>query len=204
MTLINLHVPPRETVKKMFLNTPDSLRVDVAEGGCFEGIFLQQDTSFTLDISLNGPGAKTRIKGGYLSAQNEMLIGCTVHHNADYTESHQTIYGVAALASCAEFRGLIHIPADKKACAGHQMHQGILLDKTARIKATPALEIYAQDVACTHGSQIGALDKQKLFYLKTRGIDEKMARLLLINGFLSHILPQEWDPIVKEFIQTYA
>lgn len=186
-------------------NEPTSLTVHVAEYANFSATFLTYDAPLDLHILLEGEHAKASLKCVYLSSNSKKSdVRFSIEHLADHTQSEQTIYGISSFQSSAFFEGKIKINPNLKQCKGNQNHHGLLLDKTAKITTIPSLEIYSNDVECTHGSFVGALDEQQLFYLNTRGISDKEAKTLLIQGFLSCILPQKYEPSVNRWIQAHV
>ena len=98
------------------------------------------------------------------------------------------------------FDGIIRIPKDSQHCDGHQNHRAILLSDTASVQATPELEIYADDVKCSHGSAVGALDENHLFYLLSRGIPMDEAKKILLKSYVMEILPETWEQYVDEWM----
>ena len=85
-----------------------------------------------------------------------------------------------------------------------QQHRALLLGKNACAQAVPQLEIYADDVKCAHGSAIGFLDQEQMFYLQSRGLDEEQARTLLTTAFLNEILDDIEDDEVREELKSLA
>lgn len=204
MTLTDeINVAPGQLLTRTFDDTQHPLVVHVGADGHFHGTFVQQKGTCDICVKLEGTRAKATLNGVYLAAENTALRW-RVEHLADETYSEQKVYGVACHGAKVQFDGLIYVPFDKVRCTGMQNHQGLLLDDSAQITATPALEIYAEDVKCTHGATIGTLNDEQLFYLQTRGIPAWQARLMLISGFLTHILPPEKMPIVEKWMAQYV
>ena len=98
------------------------------------------------------------------------------------------------------FDGVIRIPFDSQKCDGHQNHRAILLSDRASVRATPELEIYADDVKCSHGSAVGGLDETQLFYLVSRGIQQNMAKKMLLKSYAMELLPEKWEVYVDEWM----
>ena len=157
--------------------------VEVHKNECFECLFIQTGESIALKVVLKEEGAS-----------------CDVTHAAGKTKSTQTVKGVAADKAKCAFSGTIHILPDAQKCEGTQNHRAVLLSDTAQVQATPELEIYADDVICSHGSAVGPVDKNQLFYLLSRGIDEKTAYQLLLTAFLQDVLPADYHFIVREWL----
>ena len=108
-----------------------------------------------------------------------------VEHIGVDTVSRQIVHGIAAGSSELTFNGRIHIHPGAQRSDARLTNKNLLLDRKARINTKPELEIYANDVKCSHGATVGQLDPTQLFYLRTRGLDEVMARAMLTRAFLA-------------------
>ena len=117
-----------------------------------------------------------------------------VRHDAPSTSSRQTVKNVLTGHARGVFQGKIEVDRIAQKTDGYQMNQALLLSPDAEIDSKPQLEIYADDVKCSHGATVGALDDEQLFYLRSRGIAEPDARSILVRAFLSEAL----DPIAHE------
>ena len=201
----NLFLTVKEDIHLYKENESKTLTIHVPEYTHFSATFLNYEAPLDIHVILEGKYAKTSLQCVYLSSydKNSNIRFC-IEHLADYTESEQTIYGISSFQSSAFFEGRIKISPNLKQCKGLQNHHGLLLDTSSKITSIPSLEIYSNDVECTHGSFIGALDEQQLFYLYSRGIGQKEAKTLLIHGFLSSILPQKFEKSVNEWIQQHV
>jgi Fe-S cluster assembly protein SufD len=111
-----------------------------------------------------------------------------VSHDAPHCASRQTVKNVLAGRSRGVFQGRIEVARDAQKTDGYQMNQALLLSPDAEIDCKPELEIFADDVKCSHGATVGALDPEQLFYLRSRGISELEARAILVRAFLSEAL----------------
>ncbi|MCC6716582.1 MAG: Fe-S cluster assembly protein SufD [Acetobacteraceae bacterium] len=114
-----------------------------------------------------------------------------VAHDAPNTASRQTVKNVLTGRSRGVFQGKIEVARIAQKTDGYQMNQALLLSAEAEMNSKPQLEIYADDVKCSHGATVGALDGDQLFYLRSRGVPEAEARAILVRAFLSEAL----DPI---------
>ena len=119
--------------------------------------------------------------------KNNKLNFC-IEHLKGKTYSTQLIKGCATGFGQTDFYGIIKIPQNSQKCEGAQTHKGLLLSDEAVIKATPELEIYADDVKCSHGATVGKLDEDAQFYMRSRGIPEAEARFLQMVSFLAPVL----------------
>lgn len=138
---------------------------------------------------LQEKGASVEIIGACSTIQREQQdIEITVYHNASYTESN-LLYRVAANDKSHHiFTGILHIPNSSRHVTAEQINNNIMLKKTARVESMPKLEVFAEDVRCAHGSTIGEVDEEQMFYLLSRGLTEQEARHLILEGFFSEVL----------------
>lgn len=182
--------------------TAETMEVFVPENSTFTAQILHLTGGISLKIILGGDGAKCDIKIVYLSNKNNKdNIKVEVIHQHKNTVSAQIIKGVLADNSRMVFDGVIRIPHNSQKCDGMQNHRAVLLSEKASVKATPELEIFADDVKCAHGSAVGPLDEKGMFYLQSRGIDYDTARRLLIKAFLSDLLPDAWNIYIDEWME---
>ena len=156
-----------------------------------------------IDIELDGPGAEVDLAGLYLCRTDEKLtLKVNVRHNSGGCTSHQLFKGIVGGQASAAFDGLIYVAHGAQKTKAYQENHSILLSSTARAESRPQLEIYADDVECSHGATTGFLGEDELFYMRSRGIPEKDARRLQIISFLAPVLerlPEELrDDIVSE------
>ena len=154
-----------------------------------------------LKIVLSGEQSKCDVKIVYLSNKNNIEnIKIEVIHEHENTVSSQIIKGILTDDARMIFDGIIRIPFDSQKCDGHQNHRAILLSDTASVRATPELEIYADDVKCSHGSAVGGLDDNHIFYLSSRGIHPDVAKRMLLKSYAMEMLPSVWEPEVDEWM----
>ena len=113
-----------------------------------------------------------------------------ISHGALNGESRQVFKKVLKTGAVGTFQGKILVKEGAQKTDGYQISQGLLLDETAQFLAKPELEIYADDVACSHGSTVGAIDEQALFYMLSRGIPRAQAEVLLVLSFLGEALEE--------------
>ena len=138
---------------------------------------------------LGGPGGKLILNGLYLLAGTQHADHhTTIDHAADHCESHEYFNGVLDGKSRGVFTGRIIVRPGAQKTDSKQTNNNLLLSGQAHADSQPQLEIYADDVKCTHGSTVGPLDPRALFYLRSRGVGEDEARRLLTYGFVIEIL----------------
>ncbi|MBQ7413254.1 MAG: SufD family Fe-S cluster assembly protein [Alphaproteobacteria bacterium] len=177
----------------------------VSENGFLQGDFLQVNGDLDISVLLNGIDAKCELNCGYLlNDNNKINIKIHVEHKCSKTISNQQIRGLATGNGEACFNGTITIPHNSQKCDGHQNHRAVILSDTARVLSVPQLEIWADDVKCAHGSAIGPLNKEQLFYLQTRGLTESQARKILLSSFFNHFSSMEFDGIIQDWMAHYV
>ena len=151
-----------------------------------------------LNISQNDEFIETIIKGVTIIGNKQQVDHNTlIHHNNPNCNSHQDYKGIYDNKSTGVFNGKIIVEKQAQKTNAFQANNNVLLSNKATINAKPQLEIYADDVKCSHGCTVGQLDKNALFYLKSRGIPEKEATALLMYGFANNILESVKIPEIK-------
>ncbi len=138
---------------------------------------------------LDGEGAECTLNGLYVG-NGESLVDThtTIDHAKAHCPSHEVYKGILAGKSKAVFNGKILVRLDAQKTDAKQTNKALLLTDEAQINTKPQLEIFADDVKCTHGAAIGQLDEDALFYLKARGISAIDARNMLIHAFADDVL----------------
>ncbi|EHL96588.1 FeS assembly protein SufD [Acetobacteraceae bacterium AT-5844] len=159
-----------------------------AAGATYDSFLLHAGAKFSRSeahVSLDGPKAMAHLNGAQLLSDGQ-FGDCTtfLDHAAPDCASRQTVKTVLAGKSRGVFQGKIHVHQVAQRTDGYQMNQALLLSDQAEINSKPQLEIYADDVKCSHGATVGELDENQLFYLQTRGIPQATARSMLIEAFL--------------------
>jgi Fe-S cluster assembly protein SufD len=114
-----------------------------------------------------------------------------MHHRAGVCVSHQLFNGIAGGTSRVTFDGRIIVAPDAQQTEAYQENHNIVLSEGARVETTPQLEIYADDVKCSHGATTGRLDEDALFYMRTRGVPEAEAKVLQMISFLAAVTPAD-------------
>ena len=144
-----------------------------------------------VSIRLAASGASCKLNGAYLMRGAEHCDNTTViEHLAPHTSSREVFKGVLDDESRAVFQGRIVVHKGAQKSDGHQVSKALLLSAGAEIDQKPELEIYADDVKCSHGAAAGQLDAAQLFYLRSRGIPEALARNLLVQAFLAEAVEE--------------
>ena len=156
-----------------------------------------------VNIDLFGPGAQAHVKVLYLSGGEEQVnIRILMHHRAPGCHSTQKIHGIAGGRARIDFHGTIVVAPDAQKTEAYQENHNIVLTTEARVKTEPQLEIYADDVKCSHGATVGQLNADELFYMRSRGIPEAEARTLQMLSFLSPVIPEGREQEVETAVRS--
>ena len=155
-----------------------------------------------LSVDLLGPGAELDLKVLYLCAADEQVsIRTLVHHRAPGCHSTQLIKGIAGGRAKVRFGGTIVVAPDAQQTEAYQENHNIVLTDQAQVDTQPQLEIYADDVKCSHGATVGRLNPDELFYMRSRGIPEKEARTLQMLSFLSPVIPEGREEEIEKAVR---
>ncbi len=153
--------------------------------------------------SLEAPGARAALFGLYGGAGRHQADHTTLtHHRAPHTESVQRFKGVLDRGARGAYTGRVVVHPRAQKIDAQQYNANLLLSREAEADARPQLEIYADDVKCSHGATVGELDQAALFYLRARGIDEASARAMLTRAFLEDVLTAFPLPGVAQWVRT--
>ncbi|MBV9965851.1 MAG: Fe-S cluster assembly protein SufD [Alphaproteobacteria bacterium] len=153
------------------------------------------------NVRIAGEGAQCRLDGAFVVGRSdEANIVTNVDHRVPRGETRELIKGVAAARAHGAFQGKITVAKHAQKVDAHQLSRNLILGGRAVIDTKPELEIYADDVKCSHGASVGELDETALFYLKSRGIPEAEARHMLIEGFLREPVEEIADPVLRDYL----
>ena len=142
-----------------------------------------------LDVRLAGEGAEANIYGAYVCGGEERVkIAVDMHHDLPHCNSRQLFKGIAGGTSKVDFYGKIIVAKDAQRTEAYQENHNILLTDGAKVDTKPQLEIYADDVKCSHGATIGRLNEEEQFYMRSRGITLEDARVLQMISFIAPVL----------------
>ena len=154
-----------------------------------------------INCNLNGEYSSAFINGIFSLKENQQHeIRTTINHLVENTKSYQLIKSVLGKNSKSAYQGRIFVNSKAQKTDGYQLSKAILLDETSEFNAKPELEIYADDVKCSHGSASGSLDENSIFYLMSRGLNYQQSKELLINGFLMDVVEKITDLEIKNLI----
>ena len=142
-----------------------------------------------ITIDLVGPGADVNLKGIYLSSgTDEVNFTITVNHHVGGCSSRQLFNGLAGGSAKCSFFGKIIVATDAQKTEAYQENHNIVLSDEASVNTKPQLEIYADDVKCSHGATVGKLNEDEQFYMRSRGIPEDEAKVLQMISFVVPVL----------------
>lgn len=157
----------------------------------------------SMRVVLSGEGAQVRVNGLYLCHADEKLaITVDVEHRVPHCVSNQLFKGIVGGNASASFYGKIIVAQDAQKTEAYQANHNILLSEGAKVNAKPQLEIYADDVKCSHGATVGRMDEEEAFYMRSRGIPEKEARLLQMISFLHPVIAEIGDEEIREELSS--
>src|SRR6516165_9999029 len=152
-------------------------------------------------IRSSGEATQCALRGAFvLSERQEANIVTTVDHAAPAGETREVFKGVAAGRAHGAFQGRIMVRPGAQKVDAHQLSQNLVLSPRAAIDTKPELEIYADDVKCSHGAAVGDLDEAALFYLRTRGIAHEEARRMLIAAFVREVIDRVGSAPLREHL----
>ena len=156
-----------------------------------------------INCNLKGEHSSAFVNGIFsLDKNKHHEIRTIVNHLTENTKSYQLIKSVLEDSSKAAYQGKIFVNSNAQKTDGYQLSKAILLNKDSEFNAKPELEIYADDVKCSHGSASGSLNENSIFYLMSRGLNYNQARELLINGFLLDVVEKITDSEIKNLIKN--
>ncbi|MGB9664663.1 MAG: Fe-S cluster assembly protein SufD [Ignavibacteria bacterium] len=158
-----------------------------------------------INIILDGEGAEAHMYGLYFVKDKQHIDNHTlVDHAKPHCLSNEFYKGILAENSRGVFNGKIIVRKGAQKTNAYQSNKNLLLSGNAKIDTKPQLEIFADDVRCTHGATVGQVDDDSLFYLRARGIDEKTARSLLVNAFANDVLENTTFEPLKDKISDFV
>ena len=198
--------PPQDDKGCHSERSEESIVVGAGQKRELEYVILPGE-SRDLDIAIDlvGEGAEVSIKVLYLSGWEETVrVRTLVHHRTKNCKSSQIINGIAAGKADFRFDGRIVVAPGADGTEAYQENHTIVLTDEAKAVTKPQLEIYADDVKCSHGATVGRLGDDELFYMRSRGIPEKEARTLQMLSFLSPVIPEGRREEIEAAVNTLS
>lgn len=179
--------------------------VSVKQDGEYKAFCRHKECSFARTesfVRLLEKGAYAQVDGVYkLDTKGISDITTNIRHLTEYTTSNQLIKGVLNGQSKGVFQGQIHIAKDAVKTSGNQLHRALLLSDDAVVDCKPELEIFADDVKCSHGATSGDLDAEQLFYMQSRGIPLDEAKKILIEAYLDEVYALVQDEKIRNWLK---
>lgn len=207
---VNHHAGLTNTVNEIYLHESAQLELYKLQNLNDESVllnqsYIHQDANSHLKVNiqtlngglvrneinnfLNGQGAESEITGLYLMDKQQHIDNqILVKHNAPHCDSQQLFKGIMDDKATGVFNGFIYVARDAQKTNAFQRNSNVLLKTTAHIDTQPQLEIYADDVKCSHGATVGQLDNEGMFYLMQRGIPFEDARMLLLYAYADDVI----------------
>ena len=197
------------TIDKIQRSGSDAIQMNV------EGISQERDSRLTLNtmiidtgwtrndvkVDVNAENCESNLYGAYLPVGNQHVDNHTViDHKEPHCESNELYKGVVYDKATGVFNGKVFVREQAQKTNAFQANNNIVMSESATMNSKPELEIYADDVKCSHGSTTGQFDEEAVFYLRSRGIKEENARRLLVGAFLSDTFEKISDERVKNYV----
>lgn len=202
--LVLLHTEPTQASIDVELAEGASLSVgDFYLAGAFAEVKIKQsvssecrmvvvqlgDANVMYDISLDGENASSTLHGVFVGTGSEHAVfDLTTRHNVSDCRSESLVKGVVSGRAAGEFRGLVYVAQDAQRTDARQTSRNVEIGNAAHIITKPQLEIYADDVKCSHGATVGQIDDEPILYMRQRGLSEQVARRLLLEGFVGDVV----------------
>ena len=156
-----------------------------------------------MNVELKGEGAEANVYGAYVCGADERVkIAVDMHHDVPHCNSRQLFKGIAGGSSRVDFYGKIIVAKDAQRTEAYQENHNILLSDGAKVDTKPQLEIYADDVKCSHGATIGRLNEEEQFYMRSRGISLEDAKVLQMISFIAPVLENITDEEQREALSV--
>jgi len=195
-TLIQNQGNKSRTVNYHYFNLNANVNIETNTFG-LSGKFIRNNLSFRFGKS----HSEAHLNGLYIPTNNDHIDNQTfVDHKMPHCNSNETYRGIIADEATGVFNGKILVEIDAQKTNAYQSNKNVLLSANGHVFTKPQLEIFADDVKCSHGATIGQLDNNALFYLRARGIPLISARKLLLNAFASDVLNKCSDEEVKNIV----
>ena len=200
-----LIVSAGESLHEVYINAADipgrivverDAKVDVVIA-----VMAGESCDWKIDVELVGEGAEANLYGAYVCGSDEKVkMAVDMHHKVPHCNSRQLFKGIAGGESRVDFYGKIIVAQDAQRTEAYQENHNLLLSDKAKVDTKPQLEIYADDVKCSHGATIGRLNEEEQFYMRSRGISLEDAKVLQMISFIAPVLENVQDETQREAI----
>jgi Fe-S cluster assembly protein SufD len=210
-TIENIKMKKDSSLNNILINNSKSngyfykyIKSDLERNSSLQNYLISSGLKFNkldIEINLNEEHSKSSVFSALNLVKNEhQEIKTRINHNAPHCHSYQKVKNVLNNESKGVYQGKIFVKNIAQKTDAYQLSRALILDNEAEFDAKPELEIYADDVKCSHGSTSGSIDLDSIHYLKSRGISEKEAFQMLIKGFLGEILEKLSKGKLKNFL----
>ena len=208
----DIHLGREATLHHALLDAPGvrenwlwTTGVVVDEGAAYHALGVHagaRKARHEICVDLSGARAQATLDAAVLLPSKHVFdLQTEIVHRADATESRQLVHSATAARATAVYGGTIVVESATKGAVAHQQSRGLLLDPASDINSRPELHIRSDDVLCTHGASIGAIDPEGLFYLQSRGLNASQARALLLRAFALRVL-ETFPAAASEVLRT--
>jgi len=195
----SLDVNPTSNIKYSFKD------IDLDKNSHLEYFILSKGSKFAkhdINCSLNNEYGSVVLNGIIdLDKKKHHEIKTLINHNEENCKSYQLIKSVLNENSKGVYQGKIYVNSKAQKTDGYQLSRALLLNENVEFNAKPELEIYADDVKCSHGSTSGNIDENSIFYLMSRGLSHAQSKRLLTNGFLNEVIEKITNEDVKSLVK---
>jgi Fe-S cluster assembly protein SufD len=184
----------------------DAFRATLKRNSSFKAIQLTDSEKSRRDwkVLLAGEAASADLSGlWFLDGNKETHTNVSIEHQEPHTTSLQLFKGILDDESLSSFQGQILVRKKAQKTQAYQLNNNLVLSNKASANSKPNLEIFADDVKASHGATVGQLDQEQLFYLKSRGMDVKLARGLLIRGFCEQVINKVKHPLIRRLAEQH-
>ena len=219
--LVVLHAEPRTSTLTLDLGEGAQLELtelftaeafaevavrQAARSRCRVTTVLLSSANVSCRIDLDGADAENELGGVFLAGDGEhCVVKLRTGHNVADCRSNSYVKGVAGGQAVGEFCGLVYVAPDAQRTDARQQSRNMLLSDAARITTMPQLEIYADDVKCSHGATVGQMDAEAILYMRQRGLSEAQARRLQIEGFVGDVVRRcGVEPLCEAIMERVA
>ena len=195
---LNMHVFCEGTVSH-------NINVKIGENSSVKisfAVLCGKSVKTNLEVDFNGENSEFDCPVILMPFQDEKIeFQSVINHNVSRCKSNQIVRAVVDKNGVSDFYGLVKVAPNAQKTESGQVNNNILLSENARALSKPQLEINADDVKCSHGSTTGMLDKNAIFYMRSRGISEKEAQNLMLQAFINEVTDSLNNPKYEQFLK---
>lgn len=181
-----------------------SIEYKLGEGAsCRVTEVVLNSSELNIAARLDAPMANFELDGAFIFTGEERgSVKVDVAHNVADCTSRTSFKGVASGKAFGRFSGLVYVAPDAQRTSSEQSSRNVVIGDSAHIDTLPQLEIYADDVKCSHGATVGQMEQEQIYYMRQRGLSEQDARRLQLDGFMQDVLGKIDDEPTREVFAT--